>query len=403
MNWHEIVLATIAGRATGCLPFIPRMDLWYKSNKHNKTLPQAYRDCTLKEITRDLGIGYHAVVPDFRDFIKTGSQALLALGIYDLNTNPYQVDLESLDITYTIKEGITKTTIHTPYGKLHSQYLYDERMQQAGASIGHTVEHLVKGVKDFKAAGYVFKNLGLGENYANYRKFQKFVGSDGVAVGFSMLAASPMHHIMKELMSFESFVFAFNDHLKEVEQLAQDIEVFYEKILETVLNSPAEIIFLGANYDSFLTWAPFFRTYITPYLKKWSNLAHKNKKFMLTHTDGENKGLLEEYADSRIDVADSICPKPMTSLTLRQVREVFKNKITIWGAIPSVCLLEKAMSEYNFEKYIHKMLEDLGDCRNIILSFADTTPPEAKFERIVKVAAITKAFKPTTRTGANEK
>ncbi len=46
-------------------------------------------------------------------------------------------------------------------------------------------------------------------------------------------------------------------------------------------------------------------------------------KFLLTHTDGENTGLLEHYLESNMDVADSVCPKPMTKLSFKEVRDHF--------------------------------------------------------------------------------
>ena len=43
-------------------------------------------------------------------------------------------------------------------------------------------------------------------------------------------------------------------------------------------------------------------------------------------------------------------------------------------------------------QYINKFFDDLKDGKNIILSFADTTPPGAKFERIEKVSKLSKSF-----------
>ncbi len=392
MDWNKIILSTIKGQPTGCLPFIPRLDLWYKSNKRKNSLPDKYKNCSLKEITNDLGAGYHSVVPDFRDFIDKKSSGLIPLGIYDLNTNPYKINLESIDFECETKDGLTTTVINTPFGKIEAKYLYNNRMEEAGNTIGHTIEHPIKSEKDLKAVGYIFENIGVLDNYEGFKKFKEFVGKEGMAVGFSMLAASPVHHIMKELMNFEKFVYLFEDNLGVIEKLASKIEVLYEKILNIVIDSQAKLIFLGANYDSFLTWPPFFKKYITPYLKKWSAIIHKNNKFILTHADGENNGLLGEYLDSDIDIADSICPSPMTSLSLKQVRNVFKDEITIWGGIPSVCLLKEAMNDYNFEKQMEKIMADIGDGSRIILSFADTTPPQAEFSRIEKVAKIARNF-----------
>ena len=70
MDYHKIILDTIEGRKTGHIPFVPRLDLWYASNKRNNTLPEKYKCASLMEITRDLGVGYHSVVPNFRNLLE---------------------------------------------------------------------------------------------------------------------------------------------------------------------------------------------------------------------------------------------------------------------------------------------------------------------------------------------
>ena len=42
--------------------------------------------------------------------------------------------------------------------------------------------------------------------------------------------------------------------------------------------------------------------------------------------------------------------------------------------------------------WIDSILEDIGDGDHIILSFADTVPPDTDFKRIVKVAELAKKF-----------
>jgi len=115
---------------------------------------------------------------------------------------------------------------------------------------------------------------------------------------------------------------------------------------------------------------------------------------LLTHTDGENTGLLDHYLESNIDVADSICPAPMTKLTFKQVRTHFSGQITIMGGIPSVCLLKNSMSDNDFEAYLDRFFSELGSGDHLILGISDTTPPGAAFERIEKIGERVQAFGP---------
>jgi hypothetical protein len=394
MNWKERIINTIQGKSVDFLPFAPRLDIWYQFNKLNNRLPEKYKNCTLREIIKDMDIGFHTVVPDFRNFRCKESIGFLGLGIYDLKDNPYKINADYIDYKFkTDKDGITTTNFKTPYGVITTRTLYSDRMRSDGSSIGHTIEHAVKNLSDLKAIGYIFEKIEIEDNYRNFLDFKTSIGNDGIIVAFSMLSGSPMHHIMKELIPFEKFIYMLNDNLKELENLTEKIEFLFNKVISVSAGSKADAIFLGANYDSFLTWPPFFKKYITPYLKKCSNIVHKADKFFITHADGENEGLIQEYINADIDIADSICPYPMTKLKIKDIRRIFDGKITIWGGLPSICVLEESMSDYEFDKFLDNFFNDIEKGDRLILSFADTTPPTAKLERIEKVARMSRSFK----------
>ena len=394
MNWKERIINTIQGKPVDFLPFVPRLDIWYQSNKLNNRLPEKYKNCTLREIIKDMDVGFHTVVPDFRNFRCKENIGFLGLGIYDLKDNPYKINADYIDYKFkTDKDGITTTNFKTPYGVITTRTLYSDRMRSDGSSIGHTIEHAVKNSDDLKAIGYIFEKIEIEDNYSNFLDFKKFIGDDGISIAFCMLSGSPMHHIMKELMSFEKFIYMLNDNPKELDSLAKKIEILFNKVIPVSAGSKTDAIFSGANYDSFLTWPSFFKKYITPYLKNCSDIVHKAGKFFVTHADGENEGLIQEYMNADIDIADSICPYPMTKLKIKDFRRVFDGKITIWGGLPSICVLEESMSDYEFDKFLNDFFNDIEKGDRLILSFADTTPPTAKLERIEKVARMARSFK----------
>jgi hypothetical protein len=394
MNWKDTILNTIKGEKVDCLPFVPRLDIWYKSNKLRGTLPEKYEGLSLFEITESLDVGFHSIVPDFSDFINEKSNAFLGLGIYDLKSNPYRVIHESVDFeSTTTKDGLTASVFHTPYGDISTVTLYDDRMKKNGATIGHPVEHALKSTDDIKPLGYLFETIKFGQNYDNFNYSTASLKNKGVGVGFCMLSGSPMHHIMKELVSFEKFIFMQHDNPGEIRYLAEKIGILFDNVIDIASKSSADLLFCGANYDSMITWPSFFRENITPFLKKYRGISRENNKFFLTHADGENDGILQEYIDAGIDVADSICPSPMTRLKIEDIRQQFGSGITIWGGLPSICVLEDSMSDYEFEKYTCSFFEKIGRGDHLILSFADTTPPGAKMERIEKIASLSRSFK----------
>ena len=100
---------------------------------------------------------------------------------------------------------------------------------------------------------------------------------------------------------YESF-----DYPDKLKNFAGRISKYYDRVFDVVSDSPCEVILSGANYDSSITTPPLFEEYFAPYLKKQSELCHEKGKFLLTHTDGENRGLLDKYLKSGFDIADSV-------------------------------------------------------------------------------------------------
>lgn len=394
MTHRERILAVIKGQPVDRIPFIPRLDIWYNANKRNGTLPGKYKNASLKEISEDLGLGYHAVVPDFRDYGDEEGDLDLGLGIHRFRALPYKLTFHNIkqNISRT-SDGLLRSEYITPKGTIKTCIKYDEEMRKAGSTLPVTLEHAVKGIEDFEALAYIFENVEVEPNYGYFARFREdVVGENGVAVATCSLWASPMYYLLKELMSVENFFFALFDYPEEMEWLSDKLMPFARKIFDVTADSPAELILSGANYDNSITTPQFFGKYIAPELKRQSEILHEKGKYLVTHTDGENTGLLEHFVASEFDVADSICPYPLTRLTLAEVRKVFDGKITIWGGIPSTSVLENSMSDYEFEKYLDDMLQSIGKGDHLIFSIADTTPPGAKLERILKIEKKVKEF-----------
>ena len=122
------------------------------------------------------------------------------------------------------------------------------------------------------------------------------------------------------------FYLEMYDHPKEMRQLCEDMEPYFDQIFRVLADSPAEVIFSGANYDEMITYPPFFRDHIMPHLQKLADLLHPKGKLLLCHCDGENKGLLDLIRESGMDIAEAICPQPMTKVTISGGEESLPGK-----------------------------------------------------------------------------
>lgn len=396
MTYRERMLATLQGRPTDCIPFVPRLDLWYKANKYNGTLPAKYKNATLLQIVEDIDVGYHTVTADRDLYDDSLDNVDRALGIWRVRTKPHHPKFRNIkrNISYE-GDGVT-VEYPTPFGTIRTKVVYNETMRKAGITLSHVSEHAIKSVDDYEAVGYLFEQAEVHVNYDGIAELKERVGDRGLIVATASMGASAIHHILHELMPYDLFFYEYYDHYEELMRLAERMTPYIEKVIDIAITSPADLIQSGTNYDSQVTWPPFVEKHIVPELAATARKCHAAGKYLLTHTDGENKGLLQHYLTAGFDIADSICPAPMTSQTLGEIKRTFDGKITIWGGVPSVSVLENTMSDREFEAYLDDLFVQMGKGDHLILSIADTAPPEMKWSRLERIARMAKDFGPVS-------
>jgi hypothetical protein len=307
---------------------------------------------------------------------------------------PVRTVFEGVEVTRRVDGDRTRVEYRTPAGRITTTTVYTDEMRAAGITITHVEEYAFKDAGDYEALGYLFEHARVESNADGYDAFAEHVGDRGIAVGYVSAAASPMHLVQRELMPLDTFFYEMHDHPDELARLVEQIDGYWRQLLSTAAGTNAEVLLLGANYDAQVQYPPFFAEHIAPGLKAFAEELHARDKLLLTHTDGENRGLLGHYLDCGIDVADSVCPKPMTSMTLGEVRAAFAGRITIMGGVPSVALLAEAMSEREFDMFLDEFFDEIGGGDHLILGISDTTPPQAEFNRILKIGKRVEAFSP---------
>ncbi|MGE4354566.1 MAG: hypothetical protein AB7D36_10845 [Oscillospiraceae bacterium] len=395
MTIRQQIIDTIDGKPTDNLLFIPRMDLWYKANSRAGTLPDKYRNASLMEIVDDLGVGYHCLLPDFSDFEPPYADLDIGLGVYHLNVNCYETIFHNITRTEERDgKGSLKVTYHTPKGDISTVCVYDERMKRGGITLWVVQEHAVKSEADWEALAYIFENAEIIPRYDRLEKFQAFIGDRAEAVAYAHTQACAMHLLIKDLMPLQDFYCTLLEDEDALVQLGTRIEPYMDRLYDVVSKAPSRLIFSGGNYDAAVTAPILFDRHMLPQIQKRADIAHKMGKFLICHTDGENTGLLNSLVESRMDVADSICPAPMGKIGLAEYLNAFRDKVTIWGGIPSVCMLEEVMDDKAFYAYIDELFEKITDNKRIILSIADTMPPATKFDRVLHILKMAEEFRP---------
>jgi methylmalonyl-CoA mutase cobalamin-binding domain/chain len=340
------------------------------------------------QISRANGWALYKMVPDFTS-VTGGPDAVLhrAIGLYRFRQAVYRWEFGGdVEVRVEGEGGQQRVEYRTPRGTVSTMGGLSEEMKRAGASLGWTQEHVIKTAADYEVIGYIFENIEVHPSHENFLAYAEEVGDDGViAAGGPSLAASPMHHIQKEFLDPTRFFFEYEDHYGPMRDLAERITPYFEKVLAATADSPAEVVLWGANYDDMLTYPPYFEKEIAPWLGKAADRLGARDKLVATHTDGENLGLMDLIRDSGVHVAESVTPHPMTKVDIAEYYARWRDRLTIMGGIPECVLLEETASEAEFEAYLDHLFASVAPGDRLILGVADSVPPHAVFERLVRI------------------
>lgn len=394
MTHRERMLATIRGEPTDRIPWAPRMDLWYIAHRARGTLPDRFQNLNTVQIARELDVACHAVGADFT---RPGDRdaSLRALGIDNHPDYPYRVELHDLPIEWNDDGENLTARIQTSAGDITTHLYHTDQMRQEGISLPFVNSHAIESPDDFNAVGEIFEHLEVIPTPDAYRAFRDRVGDQGIAVARGPMVASPIHLMLHELVPMDQFFYLYNDDRDQMQILSDRMTPFFDAALDALVQCDAEVIFWGANYDQDLTWPPFFEAEIAPWLRRTADRLHTAGKLLLTHTDGENKGLLGQYPGCGFDVAESVCPHPMTRCTLAETRSEIP-EVTVWGGIPSIALMPSVMPDSDFSLYLDNLFGNLGKGDHLILGVADNVPPEADLNRLKQIKGRIEAYGPIT-------
>ena len=337
------------------------------------------------------------MIPDFKALLTADDEAHRALGIYNLSCMPVRTVFDGIPYRITQDGDRQIVEYHTPAGPLTTVTVYDEAMRTAGVTITHVTKYAFSGPQDYEPLCCLFRSARAEPNYEGYAAWAREIGDRGFATAYLSSAASPMHLIQRELMPMDVFFYELNDRPEEVHRLAECIGQYWRQMYAVAAQAPAEVFLLGANYHATIQHPRFFAEHMTPWLAEFAATLHRQGKFLLTHTDGENRGLLEQYLAAGIDIADSVCPHPMTRLTLADTRSVFDGRIVIMGGFPSVGLVKEAMSDRQFDEYLDDFFRQIGRGDHLLLGISDTTPPGAEFDRLLRIRDRIEAFGPVRK------
>ena len=384
MNTRQQMLSILRGEETEQLPFAPRLDLWYTARQWAGDLPQPYQEASLEEICRREGWGIYRLTPDFRDLrYRRTDWPWTALGIFLAAETLYDIRFtDQVEITVRDEGGKMYVTFDTPRGALSAEMDLTEDMISNGVTFPHNAKKIAASAADFDKLAFLFENIVLTPQTAGYNQSAAKIGDDGLIASWAVEIASPMNLIQRYLIDMVDFFYIYMDDYSVLEKLCESVSHYYNQVIDIYAASQVEVIAWGGNYDDAITYPPFFKKEILPWLQKAARAFHAKGKLIISHTDGENRKLMELIKTSGLDGAELICPHPQTKLHFHEYVDAWADKLTLIGGIPTDYFNPKSTSREDLMNYLQYVRDVTASKGGYIPGITDAFSPLGDFDRL---------------------
>ena len=369
MNQRDCALAAMRGQPVDYIPFIARMELWFYYHRNRGTLPPAYRQATLYEMARDMGIGVTGM--------GAGAVPYYTLAYHD-------VEVVSHHETDANRGVHTVTEYRTPHGTLSSREVMAEELNDAVGGAAR-VEFPFKSEADYDALQFLIEHTAVVDNMDAFGRYVDAIGGDGIAI--PMCGHLPAHQLMIDYMGYEQFYLEWHDHPARVELLIDALTAQYREAMQLVLTCPVGAVQVGSNYDEYMTPPRVFERLFAPLYREARALLSADDKLVMVHGDGEMKQLLQSLRDCDVQVVEAFTPQPMTSIDVAKTRKLWHGRVVMWGGVAST-VLTSVYSDAEFERYIEDLFAAVAPGDHFILGFGDNVPTDALFHRLQRLIVM---------------
>ncbi len=238
------------------------------------------------------------------------------------------IDCQLKTICYTEEgERYEREMLSTPHGEVTALFLYD---QTTGAR--RQIEFWIKGEKDYEPLMYMISHTVYYPAYDDIIAAKEDLGEDGFV--WVWAGYSPLQKIMLRLTGIEQFCYELVDRPDLLWDLYDALWERDRRKYPIIAEAPVEMIQYCANPIAKVLGRDLFVSKVLPCLNECAEVIHAAGKILSTHVDGDNAIWATDLAHSSVDVVEAFTPSPDTDMSMRQARDLFKNKI-IWANFPS--------------------------------------------------------------------
>jgi hypothetical protein len=381
-SMRQRALAVIQGKQPDRLPFITRLETWYKSHLRTETLPVEFREMSLPELHRSLNIGQLKFTVPFACLLRGVEVSVWFNGERIVHENdPVLENFPGMwDFVPTDRAGTTITELVAPAGRLRLQHMLVEENVLTGTD-PYLKEHLIKDEADLNTVEYILERLEWVPRYANYSAEQDRLGENAFVV--PLLLRIPFQQALLEYLGETALFYALYDHPNRIQRLLTLLDQQMLELLNQLSSFDVPYVEFPDNLHGTMTNPKLFREYCLPAYQKYTQVLHGQGKKVGSHTDGSVKPLLRLLAESGLDVCESFSPYPLTECRFEEAWAAWESGPVIWGGIPSPILEEDTPAE-EFTTYMEGLFAKID--RPLILGVVDLFMRHNSIERVRQIA-----------------
>jgi len=380
---YQSVLSVLKGERPARIPFVTRLETWYKSRIRNQTLPERFRGMSLLDLHRTVGVGQLKFMVPFA--LKLRGVDVEARFNGEPCFHEYEPEIENFpgmwDLVSTERAGETETSLHTPLGSLH---LSHKLLQQGvlSATDPYLKEHLVKSEADLPVVEYILEHAEYISRYDKIIQEQDALGAYGFVI--PLLPRIPFQQALLEYFGEVDLFFIHHDRPQMLHRLLDILDRQMLDILDRLAGFDWPYVEFPDNLHSLMTNPRLFREFCLPDYQKYTSILHAQGKKVGSHTDGNVRPLLALLKQSGLDVCESFSPFPLTECTFEEAWSAWQGGPLIWGGIPSP-ILEDSTSTDDFTRYIDQLVRYIAE-GPILLGIVDLFMVHNSIERVEAIA-----------------
>jgi hypothetical protein len=355
MTLRAEILSRFSGEAGERLLYLPDLTLWYDWHQSRGTLPDRWKQYSLPQVARALG------VPVWWP------------------ARPWRVESSGVKIFTTRQNGERVVRFETSAGTLVARWT----LGPDGA--WWQTEYPVKTKEDLAAALELANSRSYILDPTELDRLEAMVGDDGILA--IEIPRRPYSDLLHELLGWSEGFMLLNE--PAIQEIIAILETKLQQLVQEVAGLPGRVIFSPDNLDGQFISPTVFKTYLADSYRLTAGVLHQSGQYLLVHVGGPIRHLLAPLAEAGVDGVEGVAGPPQGDVSLAQAREIVGQRVTLWGGIPQDFLLDMH-DRQEFEATVMQAVQEAQGDNRMILGVADRVPVDIDLSRLKAIPTLVK-------------